>query len=236
MPGSIAILSTGQLDPSLIRIAGKKDIDLECIPFIKTNSIESAQMRQEILATLSKKATVVFTSTNAVEAVASCLGGYKPEWSIYCIDGATSKLAAKYFGEKLIKGKADDAAGLARLIEKEPGNREIIFFCGNKRRDELPQKIRRNGKSLKEIIVYETSATPGKITKEYRGILFFSPSAVESFFSINQVGNKTILFAIGNTTAERIREFSNNAIITCSEPEKEAVVKAMISYFTVPIR
>ena len=236
MSGNISILSTGQLDPSMIRIALKKDIDLECIPFIKINSIESAQMRQEILAILSKKETVVFTSTNAVEAVASCIGGIKPGWSIYCIEGATSILAGKYFGEKLINGKADDAAGLARLIEKEPGNKEIIFFCGNLRKEELPQKMKRSGKSLKEIIVYETTITPAKITKEYKGILFFSPSAVESFFSMNQVGNKTVLFAIGNTTAESIKAHCKNAIITCSVPEKEAVVKAMISYFSVPIR
>ena len=79
--------------------------------------------------------------------------------------------------------------------------------------------------------MYQTIATPHKIDKEYFGILFFSPSAVQSFFSKNKVCEKTILFAIGNTTANEIKKYSTNKIIISDEPGKENLVTKMIEYF-----
>ena len=51
---------------------------------------------------LMEIATVVFTSMNAVEAVAAHLNDYIPDWKIYCIGNTTKKLVEKYFGEDLI--------------------------------------------------------------------------------------------------------------------------------------
>ena len=68
-------------------------------------------------------------------------------------------------------------------------------------------------------------------SNEYFGILFFSPSAVQSFFSKNKVADKTILFAIGNTTANEIKKYSTNKIIISDEPGKENLVTKMIEYF-----
>jgi uroporphyrinogen-III synthase len=71
-----------------------------------------------------------------------------------------------------------------------------------------------------------------KIEKTYHGILFFSPSAVQSFFSNNKISDQTILFAIGNTTATEIKKYTNNKIITGDEPGKENLVTEMIRYYT----
>jgi len=81
-------------------------------------------------------------------------------------------------------------------------------------------------------VVYQTLATPHKIQKDYFGVLFFSPSAVQSFFSKNKVKDRTILFAIGNTTANEIKKYSNNKIIISDEPGKENLVQKMIEYFS----
>ena len=43
--------------------------------------------------------------------------------------------------------------------------------------------------SVDEVIVYKTIETPKVLTKQYDGILFFSPSAVKSFFSKNSIVN-----------------------------------------------
>ena len=80
--------------------------------------------------------------------------------------------------------------------------------------------------------MYSTIATVEKLSKRYDGILFFSPSAVESFFSLNEVGSNTILFAIGNTTAEAISQKVKNKIIIAESPGKEALVKEMLKYFS----
>lgn len=67
--------------------------------------------------------------------------------------------------------------------------RKIVFFCGNKRLQTIPEKLANNGIAVEEVIVYETIETAANIKKQYDGILFYSPSAVQSFF-------KKILFPI----------------------------------------
>ena len=107
----------------------------------------------------------------------------------------------------------------------------MVFFCGDERRDELPDILKQHDIDVNEIVVYQTVEVPRKITKKYFGILFFSPSAVRSIFKLNKLGEKTIPFAIGNTTANEIKKFSNNKIIISNEPGKENLNQKMMEYF-----
>ena len=84
---------------------------------------------------------------------------------------------------------------------------------------------------MEEVIIYETLETPFTIKSSYSAILFFSPSAVHSFFSANSVEESTILFAIGNTTAATIKQFSNNTIITSDFPAQDQLMDKAIDYF-----
>ena len=169
---------------------------------------------------------------NAVEAVADYLDGQPVEWNIYCMGNTTNRLVKKYFGERKIAGTANSAAELAELIVEDSMIDEVIFFCGDQRRDELPAILKNNDIDVNEITVYQTIAIPHKIDKTYNGILFFSPSAVESFFRKNKIPATTILFAIGSTTANEIKKYSNNKIIISDEPGKENLVEKMMEYFT----
>jgi len=84
---------------------------------------------------------------------------------------------------------------------------------------------------VKEIIVYQTTTIKHSIQKLYDGILFFSPSGVESFFCNNQLSEKTILFAIGNSTAKEIKKHSDNQIVISDQPGKEKLASKMIDFF-----
>ena len=228
----ITVLSTRPLDNELVIQAGRVGIDIDELSFIETESILSVEVQQEIQQALILSTTIVFTSINAVESVAIFMEEQKPDWTIYCIGSTTAKLVKKYFGEASIAGTASDAASLGTLIAADRFADEVIFFCGDQRRDELPDILRSNDILVNEIVVYQTIAVPRKINKDYHGILFFSPSAVESFFRNNKLPQSTLLFAIGNTTANEIRKYSTNKIIIAEEPGKENLVKLMIEVFT----
>ena len=114
----------------------------------------------------------------------------------------------KYFGSKLVAGTADSAKELADIIAKNSNSDKVVFFCGDHRRDELSAILREKNIEVNEIVVYKTRLVPHKIEKKYDGILFFSPSAVQSFFEKNKLDDQTILFAIGNTTANEIKKYS----------------------------
>ena len=228
----IFILSTRPIDAPLINEARHQNIEIDILSFIETVPIRSIEVQQEIENALLKSSAVVFTSMNAVEAVANELDGHQPDWRIYSIGNTTRQLVKKYFGEKAIAGTAESAAELAELIVEEDNSDDIFFFCGEQRRDELPDILRSNDIDVNEIVVYQTIQVKHKIEKTYRGILFFSPSAVQSFFSNNKISDQTILFAIGNTTATEIKKYTNNKIITGDEPGKENLVTEMIRYYT----
>ena len=229
---TIKILCTRPLPSALIEEAALTGIDIEVSPFIETESILSVEVQQEIELVSTETAAVVFTSMNAVDAVTIFLDGHQPEWMIYSIGTATGRLVKEYFGEDKIAGMASDAASLAELIAEDRFVDEVIFFCGDQRRNELPTILKHHEIEVNEIIVYQTIAVPHKIEKLYHGILFFSPSAVESFFKKNKLSEKTILFAIGNTTANEIKKYSINKIIISDEPGKENLVQKMVEYFS----
>ena len=228
----IFILSTRPIDAPLINEAKHQNIEIDILSFIETVPIRSIEVQQEIENALLKSSAVVFTSMNAVEAVANELDGHQPDWRIYSIGNTTRQLVKEYFGEEAIAGTAESAAELAELIVEEDNSDDIFFFCGEQRRDELPDILRSNDIDVNEIVVYQTIQVKHKIEKTYHGILFFSPSAVQSFFSNNKISDQTILFAIGNTTATEIKKYTNNKIITGDEPGKENLVTEMIRYYT----
>ncbi|MCH5717265.1 uroporphyrinogen-III synthase [Niabella hibiscisoli] len=81
--------------------------------------------------------------------------------------------------------------------------------------DTIPEKLA--GKTdLKQLIVYTTHEVAHAITQLFDGILFFSPSAVKSFCSVNKVGLHTICFAVGNTTAGSLKPFTQNIVVAAT--------------------
>ncbi len=229
---NIPVLCTRPLPDSLLLEAIAAGISVECMPFIETEAMAGVEVQQEIENALLQTATVVFTSMNAVEVVAGELEGQQPDWQIYCIGAATRRLVAEHFGVQCLAGTAPDAAQLAELIIEEEQTEEVIFFCGDQRRDELPAILRNAGIEVDEITVYQTVELPHKLTKAYAAVLFFSPSAVRSFFRFNQLPPSSVAFAIGATTAAEIRKYSQVRIEISSEPSKEELIGQMIAWFT----
>ena len=227
----IQILSTKLIGAALVGIADKQNICIDVAPFIETEDVVSGDMRKRIIELSKQNIAVIFTSANAVNAVKKLLPE-KPSWKIFCIGYHTKKNAAETFDEKNIIGVADNGAELAEEIIKHPSVKRIVFFCGTQRRDALPEKLKRNGIELEELKVYKTIEKPRIISKHYAGILFFSPSGVRSFFSVNKINKSVQIFAIGATTAKEIKIHSQLPIIIPEHPDKEELVQLVIKHFS----
>lgn len=243
---TLRILSTRPLDTSLIDEAAAQGIILDIRSFIETRPITAEALNRHIRELSVHPLTAIFTSINAVEAVAGFLRaetGSAPlnntlPWKIFCLGYATRTLAREYFGEEAFAETSDsstpfDSAGvLADFIIRQGVTQEVFFFCGDQRREELPNKLQQQGIRVNEITVYSTTQIPQKTDSSYDGIVFFSPSAVHSFFSANPLpADATLLFAIGQTTAAAIRSYCTNQIITSLSPEKTALIRQVIDHF-----
>lgn len=230
---TIHILSTRPLIPALPEEAAAHGIILDVLPFIATEPITEPILQARLRELMTQPLIAVFTSTNAVEAVArECTAKGRPiPWQIFCIGSATCRLVEGYFGKETITGTSSSAAGLAEVIIRQFPS-EVFFFGGDRRREELPDRLQQASIRVNEITVYRTHLTPHPIAKEYNGIAFFSPSAVQSFFSINKVSAETTLFAIGETTAAAIRmQMPGSKVIVSTVPDTDVLIHQLIDYF-----
>jgi uroporphyrinogen-III synthase len=241
------ILSTRPLDAGLLAQAKACGIVIDTQSFISTEPVRDEGLQRRIRELGHQPLTAVFTSMNAVEAVAAMVG-VKAPWKIFCIGAATRQLVHEHFGEDAVAGTAPSAAELADVVLRRslsvteptagdhvPAPSEVFFFCGDQRRDELPGKLSAAGVSVNELVVYRTAQTPHFVEGPYDGIAFFSPSAVHSFFSVNIAGDKTLLFAIGSTTADAIHGYCSNPVVISGSPAKEALVQQIIEHFQTNI-
>ena len=221
MTKQINILSTKKLLPNQRQLL----VD-ETISVIEENFIETKTKSFELLKV---NENLIFSSQNAVKSV---LNHSKQEElklkNVFCV-GLKTKTILEENGFNVLVD-TDYSSDLAEIISLIYNKESYTFFSGNLRRDILPNTLKENGITFNEIEVYETNLIPKKITTKLDGILFFSPSAVESYLKVNTIKNE-ICFCIGETTAEALEEKEITNIIIAAEPSVENVIDEVITYY-----
>ena len=177
----------------------------------------------------SKFQNLIFSSQNAVESI---LKNNKLELlrskKCFCV-GQKTKANLELNGFKVIES-ADYASELASTICNQYNEDSFVFFSGNLRREILPDSLTLANVRFEEIEVYETMLTPHTINSKPDGILFFSPSAVESYLQANIITDE-ICFCIGKATAEPVEKITTNCIIA-NQPSIENVIIQCIKYYS----
>jgi uroporphyrinogen-III synthase len=172
---------------------------------------------------------LLFTSQNAVNAILNHqhLEQLKAK-DVFCVGLKTKALLEENgFNVVAYTGYAQDLAEIISLVYSESS---YTFFSGNLRRDTLPDMLQEAGITFNEIQVYETLLTPQKISSKPDGILFFSPSAVESYLKENTLSDE-VVFCIGNTTAEALEQKKIKNIIIANQPTIENTIIQTINYY-----
>jgi uroporphyrinogen-III synthase len=217
----IKILSTKRLLPSQKQVILDGNIALTDEDFIETNikNFELSKVNDNL----------IFTSQNAVQSILqhSKCNELKSK-NVFSVGMKTKDLLTEN-GFKVIAytGYASDLAEIISLIY---ANETFTFFSGNLRRDVLPNTLKENGITFNEIEVYETNITSKKIKEKIDGILFFSPSGVESYFKMNAIKDE-ICFCIGETTAEALENKKVKNIIIADKPSVENVIAEVVEYY-----
>lgn len=171
---------------------------------------------------------LIFTSQNAVESVIANkkIAEIKSK-KCFCVGQKTKDLLEQNNFEVI--QYSDYAAELASIICNQYSKNSFTFFCGNIRRDVLPDALRLALIKLDEMMVYETILTPSKINFVPNAILFFSPSGVESYLEKNKIKHE-VCFCIGNTTAQTLKYATINSVIA-NKPTLESTSMKCIEYY-----
>ena len=231
------VLSTKKLLPSLKKDAMQDGIAIMEQEFISIQPILSDRNRSTVKDLFSiKDLTAVFTSSNAVDCFLKLAGlngipGPDFQWNIFCLEGVTKNAIVSQLPGCKIVGMAPESGSLAKKIIDQGNVNKLVFFCGNKRMNELPDLLHAHNIDVQELIVYETVETPVSVPGPLDAVLFFSPSAVNSFFSLNQLEKSTACFAIGATTAKTIAAYTKNKVISSEVPDQSVLIQSLRSYF-----
>lgn len=171
---------------------------------------------------------LIFTSANGFKgflkhAASSPLKGN----TVFCVGHKTKELIERH--GFTVTAVANDAEVLAEIIVRDYADNSFTFFSGSMRRDSLPDALAKANIPLTEIAVYDTVLTPQKINTPLDGILFFSPSAVQSYLAANTITDEAC-FCIGNTTAAALEGITDKVVVA-HKPSVENVIVQVRGYF-----
>ena len=177
---------------------------------------------------------LIFTSQNAVK-IAFSNSKIKPllEGKKYFCVGEKTKCILEENGQKVTK-KAQNSAELAHFLEKNYKNEAFSFLCGKRRRLEIESFFYTNNSNSEVVEIYDTLLTPKTFNSKFDGILFFSPSAVLSFFQTNLWNPKAHGFCIGKTTASALENYTKNFSIA-KEPNEMEVFLSIYNYYKTKV-
>jgi len=172
---------------------------------------------------------LIFTSQNAVQSILeSSFSENLKSKNVFCVGSKTREfLEENGFTVTAFTGYAEDLAEIITLIYS---TESFTFFSGNLRKETLPSMLTEAKVKWNEIKVYDTQLTPLKIKEEIDGLLFFSPSGVESYLKENKIKDE-ICFCIGNTTAEALQIKGVKNIIIAQKPTIANVIDDVLNKY-----
>jgi uroporphyrinogen-III synthase len=177
---------------------------------------------------------IALTSQSGVEAFLMLLNQLQLDretYRIFCIEQATQQAALQ--GGLKVQGTAPNATSLADEILKYPDIHCVTHICSNRRRDELSVKLKSKGVEVQDLVAYRTELTPLALNRSYDAIVFFSPSAVDSFLSQNTLLDIPCV-CIGKTTESHARQNGYTRTFTPDTPSEAALLEVLFDYFSNP--
>jgi uroporphyrinogen-III synthase len=146
---------------------------------------------------------------------------------VFCVGEKTKELIERH--GFTVAETAPSAETLAQLIINKYPQERFMFFSGNLRRESLPNALASARVAFTETEVYDTVLTPHKIETKLDGILFFSPSSVESYLRENNIMDEAC-FCIGQTTANALNGITDKVVVA-HKPSIENVIVQLRNYY-----
>lgn len=211
----------------------------ECVPVLSFAYPNQDALRQHLLDAASHAALVV-TSPRAVRALSDVLDTVpEPVRAVWRQrpSFAVGPKTARRLREAQLKPVGEASGGaeaLVRFIEEEAPPGPLLFLCGNRRRDAVPDGLREAGIEVTEQVVYETNTRSDlRVPEGARWLVFFSPSGIEAVQSAESVdASRYRRAAIGPTTADALAQAGLPADAVAERPAPEPLVDAIVKRST----
>ncbi|MBL7558597.1 hydroxymethylbilane synthase [Olleya sp. YSTF-M6] len=197
-------------------------VKVESSDFVKIslNRIHPRFLKNEIQ-------NVVITSQNAVEALLTNYSAVELQFkNIYCVGRRTKKMIENRIGK--VTHTAKNAKKLAEYLVDNIEGTEVTYFCSDLRLDDLPTILTDNNIIVNEVEAYQTKLDSVKLPESVEGVMFYSPSTIQSYKKENEV--KGIAFCIGETTAKEAKKHFKDVRVA-KVPTVESVIELVNQHY-----
>ncbi|WOD45210.1 hydroxymethylbilane synthase [Hwangdonia lutea] len=215
------VYSTKSLTESQ-RLLFHQKVKAESIDFIKIslNRIHPRFLKHEI-------ENVIITSKNAVESLITNYSAAELQFkNIYCVGRRTKRLVEQKIGK--VTHSEKNAKALAEYLVEYMDGTEVTYFCSDLRLDDLPTILEENHIKVNEVEAYQTKYDGVKVNDSIEGVMFYSPSTVQSFVKINNA--EVIAFCIGESTAKEAKKHFNDVRVA-KVPTVESVIELVNEHY-----
>ena len=224
------------------------------LPLVEFGEPEDFGSLDAAIAKLERFDWIIFTSGQAVRAfVARSMdlgASLHPAGSKLRIAavGPVSAEAVRQTG-LLVEyvARTHSGVGLANELGERLRGCRVLLPRSDRANPDLPAALKTHGAQVTEAVAYRT-LQPGEVDRQKLGristgeadaVLFFSPSAVQSFAEL--VGaehffglqNGLAITAVGPVTAEALRKSKVERIVVAADTTSEAVVQALENHFAM---
>lgn len=211
----VAVFSTKSLSENQTKLF-HEGIASESSDFIKIrfNRIAPKAVKSEL-------ENVIITSKNGVEAILNSFTKDELNFrNIYCVGRRTKKLIEQRIGS--VRHSEKNAQKLAEYLREKIKGQEVTYFCSDLRLDTLPAVLTENEITVNEVVAYKTMYSPSDVDEKVGGVMFYSPSTVESY--IQQNSTDKVAFCIGASTANEAKKHFEKVEIA-QVPTVESVIE-----------
>jgi uroporphyrinogen-III synthase len=120
-----------------------------------------------------------------------------------------------------VKHTEKNANALANYLVEFMDGSEVSYFCSDIRMDDLPTVLKENNINVREIEAYSTKLEAPKLADSIEGVMFYSPSTIQSFLQKNSP--TCIAYCIGESTAKEAKKYFKDVRVA-KIPTVESVI------------
>jgi len=198
-------------------------LHLDCRPFIKIElNCDLNDLRKSILN--KNFDAIVITSQNSIYAISSLFSDREvlktfQNKKVYSIGSKTQQQLLEFNIDSTIPD-VQNSENLAWIMANEKTINSVIYLRGNINLKYIHKILTEAGKDIIEFEVYQTKLISQKLKNPelFAGLVFYSPSAVESFQNQYPLLANYDYFAIGLTTKKKLNDYGIKNVITPDAP------------------
>ena len=187
----------------------------------------------QAIAVTSPRAAAALADRIAERGIRAGVGGWPPLWA----GGATTAAAlSSILGPARIPNQQDlarnGAAGALAIALLDAGIAgPVLFPCGNNRRDELPEGLRREGVQVDEVVCYESVLASESSARASAAcatmMVVASPGVAHLLAHACASGSRPDLIAVGPTTSAAAHTAGWDPAVVAELPTVDAVAVAI---------